>query len=83
MIVVVLFSAYIVTAKAEHDCEGEECEVCECIEICIGLLERFGAGASAAAALSVASLIPLLAVTHREIIVLRNTPVSYKVRLNN
>jgi hypothetical protein len=83
MIALVLFSFIYVVAEADHDCEGEHCQVCECIEICAGILQRFGFKASSSVQLGVAALIPLLAAvilsgTHTE-----TTPVSLKVRLNN
>ena len=83
MIVVVLFSAYIITVKADHDCEGEDCHICECVEICIGLLQKLGFNASTAAAVSAVIFIPLLTVLMKESVVLNDTPVTAKVRLNN
>ena len=32
MLAFVLFSAFYIAAEAEHDCEGEGCPICVCIE---------------------------------------------------
>lgn len=83
MIVVVLFSAYIITVKADHDCEGEDCHICECVEICIGILQKLGFNASVAVSVCAFSFITLFTVLMMEDIVLNDTPVTNKVRLNN
>lgn len=40
MVVVILFSGLVIALEAEHDCQGEECEICLCIEECILTLEQ-------------------------------------------
>ena len=83
MIVVVLLSTVLISVKAHHECEGEECTVCECIEMCIGILTRFGAKLSASASHSVqrAVFVPALAVF--ALVLTAGSPVSRKERLNN
>lgn len=83
MIALVLFSFIYVVAEADHDCEGEHCQVCECIEICAGILQKFGFKASSSVQLGVAALIPLLAAVILTGTYTGTTPVSLKVRLNN
>ncbi|MCR4703579.1 MAG: hypothetical protein K5665_07960 [Saccharofermentans sp.] len=85
---IVMLSAFLlagifIAIEAEHDCEGEDCYICECLEQCHALLNRaVSAPASCKAAVfSVALLITscfhILRVFRRE------TPVSIKVRLND
>ncbi len=84
MLFVFLFSWGYIAAEAEHDCSGEECEICLCIEQCLTVLNRIGEGtAFFSVSPSVAALLLILVIfiTHPEI--LRFTPVSNKVRLNN
>ena len=83
MIALVLFSFIYVVAEADHDCEGEHCHICECIEICAELLQKFGFKASAGTQFAALALFVLMAAiipagTHTE-----STPVSLKVQLNN
>ena len=83
MAAVVLFSVFYIAAEADHECEGEHCQICECIEICAGILQRFGFGAvhSAVAAACCFALISVIFCC--ETVRSENTPVTLKVRLNN
>ncbi len=83
MIALVLFSFFYVVAEADHHCEGEHCEICECIEICVGILQKFGFKASSGVNPLALALIGLIAVLIPSGTYTGRTPVSLKVRLNN
>ena len=84
MIVVVLFSGIVIALEAEHDCKGEECDICLCIEQCIFTLEQLGKAIGAAAAvLAKAVIFILAAVVFRFYEIPGTTPITDKVRLNN
>ena len=83
MIFTVLFSVLFIAAEADHECEGEHCHVCECIEICVTILQRFGFNTSSSSALEAAAFIAVLAVLIPAGAYTFTTPVSLKVRLNN
>ena len=83
MAAVLLFSVFYIAAEADHECEGAHCQVCECIEICAGLLQRFGFG-TAHTWVAAASILALITVFFcYEEARSENTPVTLKVRLNN
>ena len=80
---VLLFSVFYIAAEADHECEGAHCQVCECIEICAGLLQRFGFG-SGHTLVAAAAVFALISVIFcYEEVRSENTPVTLKVRLNN
>ena len=83
MIVVVLFSSFIIAVKAEHECEGEQCHVCECIEVCIGILHKLGVKLSSAAAFISSSFVTCIIAVLIAGVYVKETPVTSKVRLNN
>ena len=80
---VLLFSVFYIAAEADHECEGAHCHVCECIEICAGLLQRFGFESehTLVAAAAVFALISVIFCYEK--VRSENTPVTLKVRLNN
>ena len=40
MMLFMVFAAFYIAEESVHECEGEECSVCECIHICEGILYR-------------------------------------------
>lgn len=78
------FSSYLLAAEIDHDCTGEDCPICICIESAAASLQQMSSGAA-----PLEPAIDLLAVFAIElsfalIIWIRpNTLVSCKVRLNN
>ena len=83
MIVVVMFSSFVIACEAEHDCTGEDCHICECIETCIGILTNLGIRLTKA--IHEASLLLLICGEAALVISVfkKETPVTTKVRLNN
>ncbi|MCD8376783.1 MAG: hypothetical protein LUD69_07545 [Oscillospiraceae bacterium] len=78
-----LFSVFYIAAEAGHDCTGEGCPICACIQRLEQAAQRLGTGgaartASASAAIFLLSALPLCALE-----VLRATPAGQRVRMNN
>ncbi len=80
---VVLFSAFYIGAHADHDCTGEDCPICACIAQCENILH----GSGGIPFLAANGILPIVLLTGSIIIsygvVISNTPVSTKVRMNN
>ncbi len=80
---VVLFSAFFIVSHADHDCSGEDCPVCACIQQCENILH----GADGNLVFANAGFLPVVLVIGSILIsycvVISGTPVSAKVRMNN
>ncbi len=83
MLVIVLFSSFYVAAEADHDCTGEDCQVCVILHQCENILRRAGEAAAVLSAAVLPVLFTILAVLCLAAAVLQETPVSQKVRMNN
>lgn len=83
MLTVILLAGIFIVLEADHECEGEYCPVCECIENCHALLSQIGSAITASitpvitAGLLITVCICFVRVMRKE------TPVSTKVRLND
>ncbi len=78
----VLFLSAFIACEAGHDCEGEDCPVCQCIMQCENILRNIDGG------VTLHSIVPLCfcfvsAVCVGICPVVFTTPVSMKVRLND
>lgn len=76
-------SALCIALAVDHECDGEECPVCELIAVCQANLHQLGTGctpmpAAAPAAAVVFAALPLLAGRRA----VRIVPVALKVRLD-
>lgn len=83
MLFVMLFSAFFIVSHSEHECTGEDCPVCACIQQCENILHGsgdsfgfFGFG-----------IIPIVIIAGSILIsysvIILDTPVSSKVRMND
>ena len=83
LFVMVFFASCFIAAEAGHDCTGENCPVCACLQLCEQTLEQIGDGilSLCAVLIPVSCCFALAEVTHP--VLLEETPVSFKVRLNN
>ena len=83
MLVIMLFSVLYIAHEADHNCSGEDCAICACIQQCENLLRhsRSAVSFSAAVSLSFSCLIPFLCLSAS--VLAAETPVSAKIRLNN
>ena len=82
LLVIVLFSAFYIAAKAGHDCTGEDCPVCACIQQSKDTLHEIGGGTAA----QLSSVIPVLLILLNAALFVAELPqatlVSRKIRLN-
>ena len=78
-----LFMLFFMASEAKHDCSGEECEICFCLEICEEMVSSFKlAGLQDAIVCMILSLFLTMAVlTSRKAVI--GTLITKKVRLNN
>lgn len=83
MLVVMLFSSFFIAAHADHDCTGEDCPICACIQQCENTIRGIGSSITAESAVIIPVLISLLIISLGVPSFQRDTPVSAKIRLNN
>ena len=83
MLVVVLFSAFYISAEADHDCSGENCPICACIQQCENTLNQVGGGAVGQTVIILPAIILLAAFFSSSRIFCQDTLITGKVRLNN
>ena len=83
ILLVMLFSAIFIVTHTDHDCTGEDCPICACLQQCENILHGAGDGSH----LIASGIIPLVLITGfilvSSSIVISDTPVSIKVRMNN
>ena len=84
LLFVLLFSISYVTLESDHDCCGENCHVCECLEACGNALRLFraGTGSAAHAAITVHAVFLVITIVFASAVFGRETPVTDKIRLN-
>ena len=84
LLFVMLFSISYVTLESDHDCCGEECPICECLEACGNALRLFrtGAGSVAHAAITTHAIFFVITLVLASAVIGKETPVSDKIRLN-
>lgn len=83
MLSLMVLSLYFVSAEAGHECEGEHCHICECIEQCCNTVRRMGEGAIRLFTAAITVIFTVLSVTCVERRFSEETLVSKKVRLND
>lgn len=83
ILLVTLFSAFFIISHTDHDCTGEDCPICACLQQCENILHGAGDGSL----LTISGIIPIVLATGFILIsyciVISDTPVSAKVRMNN
>lgn len=83
MLFIILFSAALIAAEADHDCTGEDCPICACIAQCEDPLNQIGD----VLAVQTAVILPVFFMLILACLLADNftqeTPYSRKVRLNN
>ena len=83
MLLVILLAGIFIALEADHDCEGEDCPVCECMEQCQSTLNQLGSVSVTGMAVLFPILLLIASGIHFVRVVRRETPVSIKVQLNN
>ncbi len=83
LLLVFFLAGAFIALESDHECEGENCPVCECLEQCGITLRQLGMSL-AKPGVSLFTFFFLITGTLRYIIVVcRQTLVSNKVRLND
>ena len=83
LVLSLLLSLSFVAFEAHHDCEGEDCPICICLEECVNTIKGFCDSLpilSAFAAVFCAAVLCSF-VLSKELVF--NTPISIKVRMND
>ncbi|MCR4739541.1 MAG: hypothetical protein K5886_04680 [Lachnospiraceae bacterium] len=83
MLVLVLFSSLFIALHADHDCTGEDCPICACIQQCENNIRGAGSDITAASAVIMYVLAAFSLMSFAVSSFQPDTPVSVKVRLNN
>ena len=83
MLLAVLLAGIFIAVEADHDCEGEDCHICQCLEQCKTTLRQLGEVCSAAKVSVFTAAVLLTTCFHFVRVILRETPVTIKVRLND
>ncbi len=83
MFFVVLFSAIFIVLHSDHDCTGEDCPVCACLQLCESILHSTGDGPKFTASGVNPAILITGFVLVSSFIIISGTPVSAKVRMNN
>lgn len=83
VVLFVLSSALCIAVEAGHDCAGEDCQICACIEQCEQVLRHIGDGLVVLAAVLLPAMASAAAVVIAARFVPCATPVSQKVRMND
>ncbi len=83
MLSLMLFSVFFIAVEAGHECEGEDCHICEIVELCSNTVRRMGEGAVTMFVSFMPLFFVVLAVSFANRIFSEETPVSQKVRMND
>ena len=84
MLSLVFVSAYYVALETSHHCENEdECPICECIQVCDGVLRNMGNAVRALIVSVLLGVMTVSVVTLKQFVLIKGTPVNRKIRLNN
>lgn len=83
MLAGVLLSIFFMAAETEHECTGEDCHICEALELCCNTVKRLGEGTVAPITFTVLMTFAAILLFSAETEYVRKTLVSQKVRLND
>lgn len=84
MLLYIVLSAFFISLEANHQCCDEEnCPICECMQICQNTLHQISDFAAFAVFAFVPVLLCLGVFVSVSLDLKKETPVSYKIRLND
>ncbi len=78
----VLTSLFYIADEMHHECEGEDCPVCRCIELCEAHLNRIASGAALIVIPILCLMAVLLCTEAFRLFLPAITPVSERVRMD-
>ena len=83
MIIVMLFSAFYISSETGHDCVGEDCPICACVQQCENVLHKIGGGL----AFIISAIVPVICAVICAFLfvsdIQKNTLISRKIRMND
>lgn len=83
ILVISLFSTFFIAEESNHDCTGQDCPICACIQQAEQTVKNLGSGIlSEGLGLAIAGIVAILLI-EIEIFVPASSPVAQKVRMNN
>ena len=80
---IMMFSVLFIAEHADHDCTGDDCPVCACLQQCEMMFRGLETGMTAGAGVYLPLLFLIISVSLLCHFVAERTPVAIKVRLNN
>ena len=83
LILILLFSGIYIGFESDHDCTGEDCHICQCIDVCGDILNSAFDIRTITATSAVHLFLTMLLPAFISLTVPKATPVDIKVRLNN
>ena len=86
VLAILFFSSFYIALESyhtHHDCSKEECPVCICIQTCQRTLHQISDGSVNLYVSVLPVLLILFSVVLKESVLLSDTPVSRKVRMND
>ena len=83
MLSAVLLAGIFIALEADHDCEGEDCPICICLEQCGAVLNQIGNAPVKGSAVLFSIVLLISSCFHTVRVIRRETPVTIKVRLND
>ena len=83
VLVVVMFSSVYIAKESVHNCHGEDCPICACIQQCEDMLHQLGNGLLGILIINIAFAIFITSGIFPVLNLIYQTPVSRKIRLNN
>ena len=83
LLFVMLFSVTYIASEANHECRGEDCPICVCIQQCENTLHQMGNGIVLHPAIMINTAFILVSAFLFEYDAVKETLVSRKVRLNH
>ena len=83
MLVMMLFSFFYIAAESRHNCCGDDCPVCACIDHCMRTIRQVNTAAKVSVAVIIPFLLVLVSTLTAVYVVSGETLVSRKVRMDN
>lgn len=83
MLAAILCSAVYIATETGHDCSGEDCPICACLQICDNILNRIGGGTALQEPGALQAVRFVLLVPLPVCYAIRDTLILQKVRMNN
>ena len=83
LLAVILFSSVYIAAETGHDCTGDDCPICACIQICENAINQIVSGAVNTASTWVPAAFLILSAVLLGCPAVSETLISNKIRLNN